>query len=65
MYQYEIIYRVLFKDFHILELQGKLVPKLTLGPFLSLSVRNGPSLQSYLFQPYMSLNPTTPYIYKD
>ena len=37
--------------------QGKLVPKLTLGPFLILSVRNGPNLQSYLFQAYISLNP--------
>ena len=37
--------------------QGKLVPKLTLGPFLILSVRNGPNLQSYLFQAYLSLNP--------
>ena len=36
-------------------LQVDLVPKLTLGPFLTLSVRNGPNLQSYLFQPYISL----------
>ena len=50
--------------------QGMLVPKLTLGPFLTLSVRNGPNLQSYLFQEYISLNPSrveqnySPYIYK-
>ena len=25
-------------------MQGTLVPKLTLGPFLTLSVRNGPSV---------------------
>ena len=37
---------------------GKLVPKLTLGPFLTLSVRNGPNLQSYLFQEYISINPS-------
>ena len=30
------------------QLQGKLVPKLTLGPFLALSVRNGPNPESYL-----------------
>ena len=34
-----------------------------------MSVRNGPNLQSYLFQEYISLNPrrveqNTPYIYK-
>ena len=28
------------------QFQGKLVPKLILGPFLTLSVRNGPNLQS-------------------
>ena len=44
-----------------LQLQGILVPKLTLGPFLTLSVRNGPNLQSYLFQ---EKNKITPYIYK-
>ena len=46
--------------FKVLEssFQGKLVPKLTLGPFLTLSVRNGPNLQSYLFQAYISLNPS-------
>ena len=38
--------------------QGKLALKLTLGPFLTLSVRNGPDLQSYLFQEYISLNPS-------
>ena len=38
-------------DEHI-KFQGTLVPKLTLGPFLTLIVRNGPS---YLFQPYISL----------
>ena len=38
--------------------QGMLVPKLTLGPFLTLSVRNGPNLQSYLFQEYISQNPS-------
>ena len=27
---------------------GKLVPKLTLGQFLTLSVRNGPNMQSKL-----------------
>ena len=36
------------------QMQGILVPKLTLGPFLT---RNGPNLQSYLFQEYISLNP--------
>ena len=30
---------------------------LTFGPFLTLRVRNGPNLQSYLFQVYISLNP--------
>ena len=39
-------------------LQGKLVPKLALGAFLTLSARNGPNLQSYLFQAYISLNPS-------
>ena len=33
------------------------VPKLTLGSFLTLSVRNEPNLQSYLFQENISLNP--------
>ena len=28
-----------------------------LVPFLTLSVKNGPNLQSYLFQEYISLNP--------
>ena len=37
-------------------MQGKLVPKLTIGPFLTLTVRNGPNLQSYLFQAYRSSN---------
>ena len=37
---------------------GKLVSKLTLGPFLTLSVRNDPNLQNYLFQTYTSLNPS-------
>ena len=37
-------------------MQWKLVPKLTLGPFLTLSFQNGPNLQSYLFQAYISLN---------
>ena len=36
----------------VLYIQGILVPKLTLGPLLTLSVRNGPNLQSYLFQEY-------------
>jgi len=36
--------------------QGKLVPKLTLGTFLTLSVRNVPNLQSYLVQENISLN---------
>ena len=39
-------------------LQGKLVPKLALGAFLTLSARNGPNLQSYLFQANISLNPS-------
>jgi len=39
------------------QVQGILVPNLTLGPFLTLSNRNGPNLQSYLFQDYISLNP--------
>ena len=39
-------------------LQGILVPKLTLGPFLTLIVRNGPNLQNDLFQEYISLNPS-------
>ena len=34
------------------------VRKLTHGPFLTLSVRNGQNLQSYLFQEYISLNPS-------
>ena len=37
-------------------MQGKLVPKLTIGPFLTLTVRNGPNLQSYLFQANISSN---------
>ena len=40
------------------KLQGKLVPKLTLSPFQTMSVRNGPNLQSYLFQAYISLIPS-------
>jgi len=40
------------------KIQGKLVPKLTLGPFLALCFRNGPNLQSYLFQAFLSLNPS-------
>ena len=44
--------------FQPLEIQGKLVPKLTLSPFLTLSARNGPNLQSYLFQAYISWNPS-------
>ena len=36
--------------------QGIVVPKLILGPFLTMSVRNGPNLQSYLFMS-ISLNP--------
>ena len=39
------------------KIHGILVPKLTLGQFLTLSVRNGPNLKSYLFQEYISLNP--------
>ena len=38
-------------------LQGILVPQLTLGPFITLSVRHGPNLQSYLIQEYIFLNP--------
>ena len=38
-------------------MQGILVYKLALGPFITLSVRNGPNLQSYLFQEYIFLNP--------
>jgi len=34
-----------------------LVPNLTLSTFLTLGVRNGPNMQSYLFQEYTSLNP--------
>ena len=34
------------------------VPKLTLYPFIRLSVRTGPNLQSYLFQAYISSNPS-------
>ena len=30
-------------------MQGKLVPKLTLGPFLTLSVRNGPNIERLKF----------------
>jgi len=41
----------------VLYIQGILVPKLTLGPLLTLSVSNGPNLQSFLFQEYISLNP--------
>ena len=43
--------------FHFL-IQGKLVPKLTIGTFLTPSVRNVQNLQSYLFQAYISLNPS-------
>ena len=39
-------------------IQGKLVPKLTLDPFLTLSVRNGLNMLSYLFQAYISLYPS-------
>ena len=35
-------------------LQGKLVPKLTLGPFLTLSFRNGANLQNYPFQAHLN-----------
>ena len=38
--------------------QGKVFLKLTLGPFLTVSVRNGPNLQDYLLQAYISLNPS-------
>jgi len=31
--------------------------EVTLGPFLTLSVRNGQNMQSYIFQAYISLNP--------
>ena len=37
---------------------GDISSKLTLGPFLTLSVRYRPSFQSYLFQSYISLNPS-------
>ena len=33
--------------------QGILVPKITLGLFLTLSIRDGPNLESYLFQLYI------------
>ena len=42
----------------LLIFQETLVPKLTLGTFLTLGVRNGQNLQSYLFQAYLSLNPS-------
>ena len=35
--------------------QGILVPKIPLGLFLTLSIRNGPNLESYPFQLYISL----------
>ena len=43
------------KSNHITQftLQGKLVPKLKLGLFLTLSVRNVQILQKYLFQEYI------------
>ena len=44
--------------FYIKLIQGKLVSKLTLGPFLTLSVRNERNMQSYLFQAYISINPS-------
>ena len=46
-----------YSSYHRAIMQGILVSKLALGPFLTLSVRNGPNLQSYLFQEYISLNP--------
>ena len=33
--------------------QGILVPKIPLGLFLTLSIRNGPNLESYLLQLYI------------
>ena len=36
---------------------GDISSKTTLGPFLTLSVRNGLNLQSFIFQGYISLNP--------
>ena len=59
---YDIIYKIFIQNhfsFNALieKVQGILVPKLTLGPFLTLSVRNGLDLQSYLFQENISLNP--------
>ena len=56
-------YLLLWTGFYIFDetvsplMQGKLVPKLIHGPFLTPSVRNGPNLQSNLFQEYTSLNP--------
>ena len=47
----------LFFLFGSKQLQGILVSKRTLGPFLTVSVKNGPNLQRYLFQEYISLNP--------
>ena len=32
------------------QMQGTLVPKLTLGPFLTLSVRNGHKLKDWVFR---------------
>ena len=48
---------VIFLTFYFI--RGKFIPKQTFGPFLTLSVRNGPSLQSYLFKEYIFfLNPS-------
>ena len=42
--------KLLLKHYLNLLLQGTLVPKLTLGPFLTLSVRNGHKLKDWVFR---------------
>ena len=54
----EILYVFNHTTSYVKAITEKLFPKLTLGPFLTLSVRNGPNLQSLLFQAFISLNPS-------
>ena len=42
--------KLLLKHYLNLLLQGTSVPKLTLGPFLTLSVRNGHKLKDWVFR---------------
>ena len=52
-----VFFQSLAENRIIMLMQGIQDPKLTLDPCLTLSVRNGPYLQSYSFQEYISLNP--------